>query len=1728
MIRCRDRKRAMRSAGADVRPWLRRIWWVLLMAAAQACLGQAGFGQAIAEPPVVDMAVTPRETIKLFDGGGLEHFYTFIEGRGRDADPRAVFSVRDGTIRISGEEWGCLTTNDSYRDYRFYCEFRWGQATFAPRKTAARDSGILIHSTGPDGAYRGRWMHSIECQLIEGGTGDLLVVGDGSNRFALTAATKPAADGMEPCYHPGGTPTTIHQGRINWWGRDPAWTDTLGFRGANDVEKPVGDWNRLEIVARGDTMTVLLNSVVVSEATALRPAAGKIQIQSEGAELFLRRVEVRPLEAAAAKGPGRLRGGTGVADITPEIGSRIVGNSYPVRAERIHDPLRARCLVLDDGGTTLALVVCDLCGFQRSVGQEARRRIATELGIPPENVMISATHTHSGGDALGNMVFPLGSLFSTPDELDAYQQRVVAGIVESVAAGLANRRDAELGFGTVEAPEYLFNRRWFLKPGRMPPNPFGGIDRVKMNPQPGSADLLEPAGPTDPSLDFLAVREPGGRPLGVFASYGLHYVGGVARGDISADYFGMFCAELAWRVAGSPAEAEPPFVALLANGASGDVNNIDVRTALPEAEPYARMREVAHDLAARVAAALPGVQYTATVPLASRFRELTVGTRVPTAEQVAWARTTLAGPEPVSGKVDFPRAYAAKLIEMADDPATVAVPLQVLRIGPGVLATMPCEVFAEIGLEFRRRSPLQPTAFVSLAHGYMGYLPTAAQHRLGGYETWLGTNSLETEAATRMLDTLVEMAAELDTRPSPPEAVKAATVVAEPFIMELVAAEPAVVDPVAITFDEQGRPYVAEYRDYPLGPPAGSPPMSRIVRLDDADGDGFYEGSTVVADNVPFAQGVLATRGGLLVTAAPDLLLLVDDDGDGRADRRDVVATGFALGNPQLRAACPQHDIDNSVSITGGLSGGIVKQPGDPGPGISIARRDVRIDLARGTITPATGFGQFGNAFDDLGRRFTTSNRNPIISIRLPLEALERNTLADLGSGFEDAAPSGAASRVYSLAATRATAASHTGTHTSACGMTVFRGDALGPDTTGDVFICEPVSHVVTRRRLQANGAGFTSESGDPEGTEFLASRDRWFRPVFTATGPDGALWVVDMCRGSVEHPDYMPPGMADTVDHRAGESAGRIWRIKRRGDAPRPWVAPRSAAEAVAGLSDPNGWRRSTCQRLLVERRFPDANVPLEAFLDQNPGPIATVHALWALDGLGQLPPSRMLAAARSPHAAVRETAARLAAQAVATDPGSDEAERIAEQVGMTLVTDGDPYVRLAATLAIAHGSGPTVADALAAAAVQPGTDQWIARGVLSGAIGRAAAILDRLSASPAAAAGSGGDIPQGCSTEVLADLVFALGVTAAGRATTGDRSGLGHDAADAVAVVVERAAAGRTNWFDIALLAGLADRCDLRRLPEAADVRAGCGAVLAAAGEVAGDQALPAVWRKLAIRLLGAVLRQGDAGLAAEACGTLKTVITTAGETDLKCVAVAALVCGADAAAAAALVESLPEFEPAVRTAAVTALLDRSETAAPLLAAIEAQTLSPAVVPLERRATLEAATDPAVRAAAKRIWAHASSPGLSAEELESLLATVRRGGLAANGRDIFMKNCGNCHQVSGAGHPVGPALAEAVERPVEQLVLDIVDPNRSVEPRWESTLVVTADGKVIEGILAESNADSVVLVRPGGERQTVPRGDIDVFRSQARSLMPEGFGRQIPAGDFADLVAFLRSRDR
>ncbi|MCZ6794013.1 MAG: hypothetical protein O7J95_10415 [Planctomycetota bacterium] len=445
--------------------------------------------------------------------------------------------------------------------------------------------------------------------------------------------------------------------------------------------------------------------------------------------------------------------GAATSNITPPLGEPIVGGWSPFPATNIHDELHARCLALDDGKTRVVLVVCDNVGMPREVFDRARKWLAEETELAPESVLMCATHTHSATSARGKS--PLGG-----DPLEEYARFLARRIADGVRRALTNLEPAQIGWGSANAPEHVFNRRWLMKPGPELDNPFGGTDRVRMNPPRNHPNLIEPAGPTDPEVSFISLRSTSGRPIALLANYSLHYVGGVPGGDVSADYFALF-ADRIQELLGADRQS-PPFVGIITNGTSGDINNINFRGPREKLPAYEKMRRVARDVAEKVFRASRDIAYRDWVPLGVRMRELTLRTRKPSAALLARAREILGRREDVEPRHPREVIYAHRMIAMSLAPDRVSVPLQVLRIGDLGVAAIPFEVFVDTGLEIKRRTPFSRSFTISLANGSYGYLPTPEHHRLGGYETWLGTSRVELEASRRITDTLLEMMAELE------------------------------------------------------------------------------------------------------------------------------------------------------------------------------------------------------------------------------------------------------------------------------------------------------------------------------------------------------------------------------------------------------------------------------------------------------------------------------------------------------------------------------------------------------------------------------------------------------------------------------------------------------------------------------------------------------------------------------------------------------------------------------------------------------------------------------------------------------------------------------------------------------------------------------------------------------------------------------------------------------
>jgi hypothetical protein len=445
-----------------------------------------------------------------------------------------------------------------------------------------------------------------------------------------------------------------------------------------------------------------------------------------------------------------LRAGAAAVDVTPkEFPLNMPGGFSANLAESAHDPLHARALVLDDGTTTLAMVVLDSLGAGPEVLDEAKAVASVKTGIPTEKMLISSTHTHSGPPSNGR-----------DGPAAAYRKLLVAGLADSIIQAHAALRPASVGAAAHPLPDEVFNRRWYLKPGKMPLNPFGRLDKVKMNPGTSPEVIDRPAGPTDPDITILSVQDLKRKPIALFANYSLHYVGGTPKGQVSADYFGEFA-----RLMPSRLPSGEGCVAMMSNGTSGDINNIPFGVTRPPREPFEQIRIVAQKAADTAWFAFRKIErHRPDVRLGMRQREVKLKYRRPSAEQVAEARAVLAvkDKEAIEKLPRLAQNYARSTISAAERPEEeLTVKVQAIRVGDFAVCGIPFETFVETGLDLKKRSPFAQTMVIGLANGRHGYLPTPEQHQLGGYETWLGTNVVQEDATVILTGHLLEMLAEL-------------------------------------------------------------------------------------------------------------------------------------------------------------------------------------------------------------------------------------------------------------------------------------------------------------------------------------------------------------------------------------------------------------------------------------------------------------------------------------------------------------------------------------------------------------------------------------------------------------------------------------------------------------------------------------------------------------------------------------------------------------------------------------------------------------------------------------------------------------------------------------------------------------------------------------------------------------------------------------------------------
>ncbi len=460
--------------------------------------------------------------------------------------------------------------------------------------------------------------------------------------------------------------------------------------------------------------------------------------------------EAMPDKEMAEKSEQKVfKAGAAKANITPLLGGALIGEWNNPPGTEVDDELHVRCLMLDDGTTKLAFVVADLLGLNQKLIDVAKGLISERMDIPSPNIIISATHTHSAVSAMGTKENRRGWDFST---FDRYQELVIHRIADVVQLAANRLEPAQIGWGAVSVPEHVFIRRWKMKQPVI--NPFGEYDKVVMNPGYNNSNILAPAAVPDTDVSFISVKSTEGRPIAMFANYSLHYIGGTLKGHISPDYFAVFCDHIQELI--DPEGQNPSFVGIISNGTSGDVNNHNFSGSPEKNAPYAKMKKVGRDVAQKVFDASGAITYHDWVPLSAKQKEIILKVRKPDAKMVERAKTIMARPDSIKPSHRLEKTYAEITLHQLKKPDQVSICLHVFGIGDLGVASIPFETFAEIGLEVKAKSPFKQTFVIGLGGGYWGYLPTPAQHELGGYETWLGTNNVEIEASDKIVSELLK------------------------------------------------------------------------------------------------------------------------------------------------------------------------------------------------------------------------------------------------------------------------------------------------------------------------------------------------------------------------------------------------------------------------------------------------------------------------------------------------------------------------------------------------------------------------------------------------------------------------------------------------------------------------------------------------------------------------------------------------------------------------------------------------------------------------------------------------------------------------------------------------------------------------------------------------------------------------------------------------------------
>ncbi len=980
--------------------------------------------------------------------------------------------------------------------------------------------------------------------------------------------------------------------------------------------------------------------------------------------------------------------------------------------------------------------------------------------------------------------------------------------------------------------------------------------------------------------------------------------------------------------------------------------------------------------------------------------------------------------------------------------------------------------------------------------------------------------------------------------PTPAEEMISTFQAAPGISVELFAAEPIVTDPVDMTVDAEGRIYVAELHGYPDDESGAS----TIKLLEDTDGDGYPDESTIFADDLRMPKGIMNWKAGVLVTDAPDVLYLEDTDGDGEADIRETLLTGFSNSNPQLGVNTPIYGLDNWIYLAH-LASSEVSFGGDGSQTYEIGR-NLRFRPDTKELEELSAQSQFGQTFNAWGDHFLVRNSNHIYQEVMAASYVERNPDLLVGSVTEITPDHGASARVYPITPDPSNRLGKPGGITSASGIVTYLGGAFPDRYNGATFVGEPIYNVVHGDSMWKDGPVWRGSRLRQE-REFLASTDRWFRPVQFYTGPDGALYVMDYSRRIIEQPRFLTQEILNTADLYTGSDRGRIYRITAEGASAPDWpgaltLADASPQELVQALDNSNIWWRRNAQRILVDRKPDEAVEPLTKVARSGSYPEGRVHALWTLQAMDALGPDLIADALEDESAGVRRNAVKLAelnllerntsgsggVDLVSLEQVNGASGGLIEQL-LSMSGDDDPHVKYQVLLTLGYIGGDQAEQVREEMLFTHVESDWMQLAALSAPDVQARALYDR---GIAQLTGEETEGRRGFF-ERVSWLIGARGQT--------------EEVRNLIETTAEESSEASV-WWRAASLEGLADGLRGTDLAESdalaadrevllnrffavdnRDIRAGYLEVLEAVGLPAGGGGVERAAR-LAADAEADPRRRADAiqllALADPAAQRemLEGLIDPQVPTPVQRQAVQALGELGPNEVGPFLVDAWGEMTPGVRDVAIRELLqddDDQEAVFRVFDAIEEGIIRPTAVPRDIDEDLVEHNNVAIRERANKVLRQEAGERQDVfQEYRSVLDMENAD--ADQGYQVFNAVCARCHQVGGEGGiAFGPDLAALENRPPQWLLKAILIPNHAISDGYEQWVVEREDGERLVGVISSETPTSITLKNETGEEHTIARADIASLEEVEGSAMPAGLEEQITKEQMGDLLSYLMS---